>query len=100
MNQQGTSKDNLLEKMTSVSYKMFPVNYEEKSLTRKIIGPLGVILLETVDYLVCTISPFDESVLLEAFNLDLDAEYNDGVSNREYVDYMTESLRKTLAEEM
>ena len=100
MNQQGTSKDNLLEKMTSVSDKMFPVSYEEKSLTRKIIGPLGVILLETVDYLVCTISPFDDGVLLEAFNLDLDAEYNAGMSNREYVEHITESLRKTLAEEI
>ena len=50
--------------------------------------------------LVCTISPFDDSVLLDAFNLDLDAEYSYGISNREYVDYLTESLRKTLAEEM
>ena len=47
-----------------------------------------------------TISPFDDSVLLDAFNLDLDAEYSYGISNREYVDYLTGSLRKTLAEEM
>ncbi len=100
MYQQNTSKENLLEKMDSVSDRMFPVSYEEKSLTRKIMGPLGFFIFETVEYLVCTISPFDDSVLLEAFNLDLDAEYSNGISNREYVEYMTESLRKTLAEEM
>ena len=100
MKQQNTSKSNLLEKMNSVSDKMFPVSYEKRTLRRKVINPLGEILFETVDYLVCTISPFDDSVLLDAFNLDLDAEYSYGISNREYVDYLTESLRKTLAEEM
>ena len=100
MKQQDASKDNLLEKMNSVSDKMFPVNYEERTIERKVVGSLGEILIESVTYLVCTISPFDDSVLLEAFHLDLDAEYSDGMSNREYVDYMTESLKKTLAEEM
>ena len=100
MNQQNTSKSNLLEKMNSVSDRMFPVSYEERTLKRQVVSPLGEILFETIDYLVCTIAPFDDSVLLDAFNLDLDAEYSYGISNREYVDYLTDSLRKTLAEEM
>ena len=100
MNQQNTSKSNLLEKMNSVSDRMFPVSYEERTLKRQVVNPLGEILFETVDYLVCTISPFDDSVLLDAFNLDLDAEFSYGISNREYVDYLTDSLRKTLAEDM
>ena len=100
MNQQNTSKSNLLEKMNSVSDRMFPVSYEERTLQRKVVNSLGEVLFETVNYLVCTISPFDDSVLLDAFDLDLDAEYSYGISNREYVDYLTDSLRKTLAEEM
>ena len=99
MNQQNTSKVNLLEKMNSVSDRMFPVSYEERTLQRKVVNSLGEVLFETVNYLVCTISPFDDSVILDAFNLDLDAEYSYGISNREYVEYMTESIRKTLAEE-
>ena len=99
MNQQNTSKGNLLEKMNSVSDRMFPVSYEERTLQRKVVNSLGEVLFETVNYLVCTISPFDDSVILDAFNLDLDAEYSYGISNREYVEYMTESIRKTLAEE-
>lgn len=98
MRQQNTSKSNLLQKMNSVSDEMFPVSYEERTLERKVHNSLGEIIIETVTYLVCTISPFNENVLLDAFNLDLDAEYSLGISNREYVDYMTESLRKTLAE--
>ncbi len=99
MNQQNTSKSNLLEKMNRVSDRMFPVSYEERTLQRKVVNSLGEVLFETVNYLVCTISPFDDSVILDAFNLDLDAEYSYGISNREYVEYMTESIRKTLAEE-
>lgn len=99
MNQQNTSKGNLLEKMNSVSDRMFPVRYEERTLQRKVVNSLGEVLFETVNYLVCTISPFDDSVILDAFHLDLDAEYSYGISNREYVEYMTESIRKTLAEE-
>ena len=99
MNQQNTSKGNLLEKMNSVSDRMFPVSYEERTLQRKVVNSLGEVLFETVNYLVCTISPFDDSVILDAFNLDLDVEYSYGISNREYVEYMTESIRKTLAEE-
>jgi hypothetical protein len=99
MNQQNTSKSNLLEKMNSVSDRMFPVSYEERTLQRKVVNSLGEVLFETVNYLVCTISPFDDSVILDAFNLDLDAKYSYGISNREYVDYLTESIRKTLAEE-
>ena len=100
MHQKGMSESNLLEKISSVSNEMFPVSYEERTMERTVFGTVGDIIIETVTYLVCTISPFNESVLLEAFNLDLDAEYSFGISNREYVDYMTESLRKTLAEEI
>ena len=99
MRQQDTSKENLLKKMSTVSSRMFPVSFEERTMERKTVNDIGELLKETVSYLVCTISPFDDSVLLEAFNLNLDEEYSKGITNREYVEYMSASLRKTLEEE-
>ena len=96
MLQRGTSKENLIEKMESVSSMMFPVSYEELSETRYILQN-GVTAVETISYLACTIMPFDSSVLLDAFNLDLDAEYEGlNMTNGEYVEYLSDSLKKTL----
>ncbi|MBR2321493.1 MAG: hypothetical protein IKA57_05090 [Clostridia bacterium] len=96
MLQQGTSKENLLGKIESVSDKMFPISYEECSVTRTVLQD-GVELLECISYLACTILPFDSSVLLDAFSLDLDAKYEDlNMTNGEYVEYLSNSLKKTL----
>ncbi len=96
MLQSGTSKENLMEKIESVSNRMFPVSYEERSETRNILQA-GVTVIETISYLACTIMPFDSSVLLDAFNLDLDAEYEGlNMTNGEYVEYLSNSLKKTL----
>ena len=96
MLQQGTSKENLLGKIESVSDKMFPISYEECSVTRTVLQD-GVEVLECISYLACTILPFDSSVLLDAFSLDLDAKYEDfNMTNGEYVEYLSNSLKKTL----
>ena len=96
MLQQGTSKENLLGKIESVSDKMFPISYEECSVTRTVLHD-GVEVLECISYLACTILPFDSSVLLDAFSLDLDAKYEDlNMTNGEYVEYLSNSLKNTL----
>ena len=96
MLQQGTSKENLMGKIESVSNKMFPISYEERSGTRTVLQD-GVEVLECISYLACTILPFDSSVLLDAFSLDLDAKYEDlNMTNGEYVEYLSNSLKKTL----
>ena len=96
MLQQGTSKENLLGKIESVSDKMFPISYEECSVTRTVLQD-GVEVLECISYLACTILPFDSGVLLDAFSLDLDAKYEDlNMTNGEYVEYLSNSLKKTL----
>lgn len=98
MGQNGTSKTHLLERMDSVSSRMFPVTYEERQTTREIYTA-GELIIETVSYLVCTISPFDESVLWEAFGLDMDKYYgNSTITNREYIEYMTKALKLTLGD--
>ena len=96
MLQQGTSKENLLGKIESVSDKMFPISYEERIGTRTVLQD-GVEVLESISYLACTIMPFDSNVLLDAFSLDLDAEYEGlNMTNGEYVEYLSNSLKKTL----
>lgn len=96
MGQTGTSKENLTQKMQSVSDKMFPVTYEEKAEERTIFDGENT-FIESVPYIACTILPFDDNVLLEAFNLDLDAQYGIyGMTNREYVEFTADALRKTL----
>ena len=75
---------------------MFPISYEECSVTRTVLQD-GVEVLECISYLACTILPFDSSVLLDAFSLDLDAKYEDlNMTNGEYVEYLSNSLKKTL----
>ena len=98
MHQHGESKANLLEKLKSVENLMFSVSYEERTANIETENAGGEIVLETVTYLSCTISAFDDSVLLDAFNLNLDEEYSKGITNRECVEYMSTSLRKTLEE--
>ena len=98
MGQSGTSKTHLLERIDSVSDKMFPVTYETRQTTREVLSA-GEWIVETVNYLVCTISPFDESVLWDAFGLDMDKYYgNSTITNREYVAYMTKALKLTLGD--
>lgn len=100
MGQMGTSKDNLMQKMQSVADKMFPVTYEEKTETRTIFDGANT-LIETVPYIVCTISPFDDSVLLDAFGLELDKPYGKyGMTNGEYVEYTANALKKTLGDKI
>ncbi len=99
MGQNGTSKDNLTTKLVSVSDRMFPMTYTVKTVVQTIFDGIKE-LIKIVPYVVCTIMPFDVSVLFEAFDLDLGARYgNTGMTNGEYVDYLTASLKRTLGEE-
>ncbi len=98
--QSGASKEGLMEDMYGVIDKIFPFTYEEHEKTFTIFDGIKDVL-KVVTYLVCTIFPFDMTVLLEAFNLDLDAKYeNTSITTGEYIDYMTNSLKMTLGEEI
>ncbi len=100
MGQNGTSKDNLTTKLVSVSDRMFPMTYTVKTVVQTIFDGIKEII-KIVPYIVCTIMPFDSSVLFEAFDLDLGARYgNTGMTNGEYVDYLTASLKRTLGDKL
>ena len=52
---------------------------------------------ETVVYLECTIHPFDQDVVLDAFGIDPDAPYDDfGITYGEAISNMATALQKTL----
>lgn len=52
---------------------------------------------ETVVYLECTIHPFDQDVVLDAFGIDPDAPYNNfGITYGEAISNMATALQKTL----
>ena len=52
---------------------------------------------ETITYAECTIHPFDEAVIVDAFGLDLSAEYDIfGITYAEAIDNMANALKRTL----
>ena len=77
MEQRGTTKQDMENKLTAVKDQMFSVTYEAKETTITIPAedddsePTE----ETISYVECTIHPFDQSVILKAFNIDPAAQY-------------------------
>lgn len=52
---------------------------------------------EVVPYVVCTIHPFDNSVITSAFGIDPDATYNQfGITYRQAIQNMANALKQTL----
>ena len=97
MEQKGTSKDDMISKMEAVADKMFPVTYEVKTTTRTVTAEDGSETTETVKYVECTIHPFDNSVITDAFGIDVNASYNQfNVTYGEAITNMANSLKMTL----
>lgn len=52
---------------------------------------------EIIQYVECTIHPFDESVIIDAFGIDEDATYDQfGITYAEAIDNMAKALKMTL----
>lgn len=97
MLQQNTTKDNMIEKLMGVADLMFPVTYVVKEFESFFEDPLGYIISEVSEFVECVIHPFDNSVILKAFNLNLDAKYGEfDITCGQAVDYMTEALRLSM----
>ena len=97
MEQKGTSEDDMLSKMRNVADRMFPVTYIEKSDTRTVRGEDGSETTETIKYVECTIHPFDNTVITDAFGIDLKAKYTQfNITYGEAITHMAESLKKML----
>ena len=97
MGQSGTSKSNFLSRLDNAADKLFTVVATEKTaeVTREVDG---VEKTFTVTYVVCTIEFYNRNTILDIFSVDKDAQYkNYGMTYGEYVDFLAESLEKTLA---
>lgn len=97
MGQNGTSKSNFISQLDGASDQLFTIVTTEKTaeVTRKVNGEEKTF---TVTYVVCTIEFYTRNTILDIFSIDKDAEYKDyGITNGEYVDFLAESVKKTLA---
>lgn len=97
MEQQGTSKDDMIAKMSNVADRMFPVTYVEKTTEVTIDNGDGTTSTQTVTYVECTIHPFDNTVITDAFGIDVNATYNQfNTTYGEAIYNMANSLKMTL----
>lgn len=97
MEQSGTSQDDMISKLRSVSDRMFPVTYIEKTGIKVITAPNGDQTTVTVKYVECTIHPFDNTVITDAFEIDINAQYNQfNITYGEAITNMANSLKMTL----
>ena len=97
MGQSGTSKAQLVGKLDSVSDQLFSVEATEKKKDLSVTVN-GQTTTKTITYVVVTINRYNEGTILGAFGVDPNAPYqNYGITNQEYVEFLAESLKKTLA---
>lgn len=97
MEQSGMSKSNFIRTLDGASNMLFTVVVTEKTaeVTRKVNGEEKTF---TVTYVVCSIERYNRNTILDIFSIDKDMEYkNYGITKGEYVDFLAESLKKTLA---
>lgn len=97
LEQQGTDPEDMTAKLNSVASDMFPVTYEVKETEQTITNEDGTSSVQTVQYVECTIHPFDNSVINRAFGIDPNAAYNQfGATYSEVIINMANALKRTL----
>lgn len=97
MEQKNTSVENMIQKLYDVAPEMFPVTYVEKQRQITTDDGNGNVKTETIFYVECTIHPFDVSVVLKAFEINLEAQYGQfGITYAQAIEHMTEALHNTL----
>lgn len=97
MEQKETSASDMKKKLKKVADKMFPVTVEVKTKEITTTNASGQSSTVTLSYAQCTIHPFDEAVIAKAFELDLEADYDNwGRSNSDVVNSMANALKMTL----
>ena len=97
LEQQGTDPEDMTAKLNSVASDMFPVTYEVKETEQTITNEDGTTSVQTVQYVECTIHPFDNSVINRAFGIDPNAAYNQfGATYSEVITNMANALKRTL----
>jgi hypothetical protein len=99
MEQRGATKEDLKSKLDSVASLMFIVTYEVKETTVTIPAENEdeEPTVETVQYVRCTIHPFDASSFLIAFGIDPDAPYSQfNIRTGDVINSIAMALKRTL----
>lgn len=101
MAQRGTTKTDLKAKLDAVASQMFAVTYEVRETTVTVEPEEGEEDAEpetvTVQYVACTIHPFDQSVILTAFGIDTSAQYDQfNITYGEAIANMSNALKMTM----
>ena len=105
MGQRGTTQIDMRAKLCSVAGQMFPVTYAEREYERTVLvttydedgNEIVTVETEIVRYIEATIHPFNQSVILSAFDIDPNAPY--GIFNITYsqaIFNMSIALRRTI----
>lgn len=96
MQQKGTSKADMEAKLNAVADQMFQVTSAVKTTTVTTQEDEEPVT-ETIEYVVCTIHPFDQSVILLAFGIDPSAQYDQfSVTYGEAITNMSNALKMTM----
>ena len=110
MGQRGTTKADLQSKLNAVADQMYTVTYEVKEAQAPVDSgetsdgtgdssesDTEEPEMETVEYVICTIHPFDQSVILDAFGVDVDATYDQfNITYGEAILNMSNALKMTM----
>ena len=99
LEQKGTNKQDMIDKLETVIPLMFKVTYEAKEITIDIPpdDEGDEPLTETFQYVECTIYPFSREAITTAFEIDLDASYGQfGIRTGDAILYMATALKSTI----
>lgn len=105
MTQRGTTKEDMQNKLNAVIDQMYTVTYEVKQA--QVTSDSGDSTdggensggteTRTVEYVVCTIHPFDQSIILDAFGVDVNATYDQfNITYGEAIQNMSNALKMTM----
>ena len=99
MEQRGATKQDMVDKLLSLKEKMFNVTFEIKRTT-VMIQPEEEYLLATpkiITYAACVLHSFDKSIILDAFDIDETAIYNQFyITYGEAIEKMAASFKLTI----
>ena len=99
MEQRGTTRPDMINKLGAVKSQMFPVTYvvKETTITIPAEDEDSEPVTETISFVECTIHPFDQSVIISAFAIDTSAVYSQfNITCGEAVSNMAMSLKLTM----
>lgn len=103
MQQENTTKEDMIQKLNAVAELMFPITSEVRTYTTTTQVPSeeDPNVMEnvpiTVEYLACTIHPFDVTMISTAFHIDMSAQYGSfSITCGEAIRNMANALKMTL----